>query len=120
MDLKKKIERDTRTCSRMMFWRTACIVASTPFLIQAVLSLSTGETTGLGWNSGLIVAPLLPLLYFQFRLVFKTNGLASAMFHALLTAILTPFFLIGPLLIPLLARGGARRLLVVQNSENAG
>jgi hypothetical protein len=120
MNIKKEIERDTLLCSRMMLWRTACIVMSIPFLIQTLLSLATGSHTTLDWTFGLFAIPLIPLNYYLIRLVTKTNGITSAIFHALLTAILAPFFLIGPLLIPLLVRGDARRLMIVQNTENAG
>ena len=120
MNDKDEIQRNTIICSRMMLWRTVCIVASVPFLIQTVLFLAAGQDVGLAWSIALVSVPLFPLVYYLFRLVSKTNGFYSAIFHALLTAVLAPFFLIGPLLIPLLARGDARRLLIVQTTENAG
>ena len=104
----------------MMFWRTVCIVASIPYVIQSLLFLSAGQNIGLAWSFSPITIPLLPLLYYLFQLVNETNGYFLAVFHALLTAILAPFFLIGPLLIPLLVRGDARRLLIVQKTENVG
>ena len=52
------------------------------------------------------------MLINQFRLVNKMHGQVSASLHVGLSVILTPFFLIGPVLIPLLVLGDAQRLLL--------
>ena len=83
-----------------------------------MLLLTNGPDVGLTWSFVLVAIPLVPLLYYLFQLVREMNGNSSAIFHVLLTAILAPVFLIGPLLIPLLVRGDARRQLVVQNTED--
>ena len=120
MNVKKEIERNTEICTRMMICRTACLVTAIPFCIDLLAFLS-GSTTGSSqWTLMIILIPLAPMLYYMFRLVSKTNGTPNAIFHVILTALLTPFFLTGPLLIPLLARGDARRLMVVRHTEPAG
>ena len=119
MHLKKATQLNTLTCERMMFWRGVGLVAAIPFVAQQLASFSESSLAAPSWLIAIPCLPLLLMLYYMFRLVNKTSGTVNASFHVLLTAALTPIFLIGPLLIPLLVRGDARRLLIVGNTENA-
>ena len=118
MKVKKSIESNSQTCARMMHCRTACFFAAIPFGVKLLAHLSAGPTGDVRWTLMLIAVPLVPMLYFMFQLVAKTNGIISAGFHVLLTAALTPFFLTGPLFIPLLVRGDALRLGVIRHTES--
>lgn len=115
--MKKEISQNTLCCDRMMMWRTICIVAAVPFLIQTILSFTDPGLGRYAWPKLLPILALIPMLFYMFLLAVKMNGVLNAFFHVLLTIVLTPFFLVGPFFIPLLVRGDARRLVYLQNSD---
>ena len=112
--MKKEIERNTEICLRMMTWRTISLFAAVPFLVQTVLALADSDIGYVKWPFWLALVPIFPLVYYMFNLVLKVHGWTTAFFHVTLTIILTPFFLVGPLLIPLLVKGDASRLLYIK------
>jgi len=60
---------------------------------------------------GLLLIAMIPLAISMFQLVRRLHGLVYAIVHVVLLYILTPMFLTGVILIPLLVHGDAIRLL---------
>ena len=114
--MKSEFEENTRIGQQMMFWRKVTLVLAVPFGLCLLGSFVGGQInefvpyTGLSLIVAFVAQPMM--LMNQFRLVDKMHGQVSASLHIGLTVILTPFFLIGPVLIPLLVLGDAQRLLL--------
>ena len=99
-----------------MFWRKATLFLAIPFALCLLVSFVGGRVREFVPYTGVLLivafAAQPMMLINQFRLVDKMHGQVSASLHVGLTIILTPFFLIGPILIPLLVLGDAQRLLL--------
>ena len=99
-----------------MFWRKATLFLAIPFALCLLGSFVGGRVREFVPYTGVLLivafAAQPMMLMNQFRLVDKMHGQVSASLHVGLTIILTPFFLIGPILIPLLVLGDAQRLLL--------
>lgn len=119
--MKTEFEINTELCQQMMFWRKVNLFAAVPFAWTLLFSFYDGRLVSVDPRASFLLAfayLLQPLLLFHlFRLVCKMHGQVSASLHVGLTVVLTPFFLIGPLFIPLLVLGDARRLLLDQDSK---
>ena len=100
----------------MMLFRKVTLVFVVPFVLCLLGSF-------LGWQVSKFMPYTMVFLIFafsaqytmlknQFCLVNRMHGLVNASLNVGLTMILTPFFLIGPILIPLLVLRDARRLLL--------
>ena len=99
-----------------MFWRKATLFLAIPFALCLLGSFVGGRVGEFVPYTGVLLivafAAQPMMLINQFRLVNKMHGQVSASLHVGLSVILTPFFLIGPVLIPLLVLGDAQRLLL--------
>ena len=99
-----------------MFWRKATLFLAIPFALCLLGSFVGGRVSEFVPYTGVLLivafAAQPMMLINQFRLVNKMHGQVSASLHVGLSVILTPFFLIGPVLIPLLVLGDAQRLLL--------
>ena len=118
--MKSEFEENAAIGQQMMFWRKVTLVLAIPFALCLLGSFVGGRIERFVPNAGssLLVAFVAQpmMLMNQFRLVDKMHGQVSASLHVALTVILTPFFLIGPVLIPLLVLGDAQRLLLEEES----
>ena len=118
--MKSEFEENTRIGQQMMFWRKATLFLAIPFALCLLGSFVGGRIerfvpyTGLSLIVAFAIQPMM--LLNQFRLVDKMHGQVSASLHVGLKVILTPFFLIGPVLIPLLVLGDAQRSLLKEES----
>ena len=114
--MKNEHEMTTAIVAQMMLWRKITLVMAIPFVCSLLGSFAWGQLRDFSTltQSLLCIAfiPQPPMLYYLFRLANKMHGLVYAVLHVALAAILTPFFLVGPLFIPLLVSGDARRLLL--------
>ena len=114
--MKNEFQLDAAICTQMMLWRKATLVFAIPFVISLLASFTWGRLREVGAYTQALLCiafiPQPPMLYYLFRLANKMHGRVYAVLHVVLTLILTPFFLVGPLFIPLLVSGDARRLLM--------
>ena len=114
--MKSEFEENTRIGQQMMFWRKATLFLAIPFALCLLGSFVGGRVREFVPYTGVLLivafAAQPMMLINQFRLVNKMHGQVSASLHVGLSVILTPFFLIGPVLIPLLVLGDAQRLLL--------
>lgn len=119
-ETKNEIEMTAAICAQMMMWRKVGLIMAIPFICSLLGSFALGRFTFVSsaMQSLLCIAfiPQPPMLVYLFRLANKVHGVGYAALHVVLTVILTPFFLIGPLLIPLLVSGDVRRLLLDDDS----
>ena len=118
--MKNELETNFVICGQMMMWRNVALVFGIPFAWCLLSSFAFGQLSFVNFNPIWLLciafAPQPPMLINLFRLANKMHGEVYASLHVVLTVILTPAFLAGPLLIPLLVQGDARRLLLDDDS----
>ena len=119
--MKNERETTAKTCAQMMMWRNLVLVAAIPFAWSLLESFVIGRLVIANYNPMWLLLvtfiPQPPMLFYLFRLANRMHGVVYAALHVLLTVFLTPFFVIGPLFIPLLVLGDARRLLLDDASD---
>lgn len=100
-------------CAEMLRRRTIAMWCTAPYLIACAASLMRA----LPWSGLLLLTLLLsaisvvPLSVPMYRLVKKIHGNGYAIAHVFFLFLLTPAFAAGPILLPLMVKADANRLL---------
>lgn len=117
--MNKESDEFNRVGRLMMGWRTLCIVAAIPYLYTQIRAIGNGEVLGDKWLLAVAFSVSGPMNFWMYRLTKQLHGTLNATLHVIVTILLTPILVIGPLLVPLLVQGDARRLLVIKDQDRS-